>query len=158
MSEDLNINEVMAQRFAIEEQIAIMSGKHKGELAPLVEVRDMCEAYIKDVMLKQGLQNLKTDAGMALFVSKDSAGVDNFDLFTAGLVADVPPLDSPDFNFLPEEWQHIVSHFAAHASWHFLNKVANKTAVKEYIEEHKKPPPGIKYDSYKDLSWRKGKG
>ena len=153
---DLNIEEVMTQRFALEEQIAIMQGKHKAELAPLVETRDMCEAYIKDVMLKQGLQNLKTDAGMALFISKDSAGVDDFGLFTAGLVSSVQPFEG--FEEDPAGWDAIVHHFATHAAWHFLNKVANKTSVKEYIEEHKQPPPGIKYESYKDLSWRRGKG
>ena len=39
-----------------------------------------------------------------------------------------------------------------------LNKALNKTAVKEYIEVNKEPPPGVKYDSYRDLQWRRGKG
>ncbi len=156
MSEELTVNDVMAQRFELEERISIIQGQQKAALAPLVEARDACEVYIKDVMLKQGLQNLKTDAGMALFVSQDRAGVADFDLFTAGLVTSVQPPASLEFT--SEEWAQVVTHIAKNANWSLLNKVVNKTAAKEYIEVHNQPPPGVKFESYKDLNWRRGKG
>ena len=132
VAQDISIDDVMSRRFQIVEEVAIIQGRHKAELEPLNEELGMCEQYIKAEMLKQNMQQVKTGAGQAFFTTKDSVTVDDFDAF--------------------------VEHIRAAGDWHLLNKAANKTACKEFIEANSAPPPGIKYDSYRDLSWRRGKG
>lgn len=131
MSEEVTLDIVMARRFDLVEQIALIQGRHKNELEPLAEEMRLCEMFIKDEMNKSGMQQCKTSAGMAYFTTKDSVTMDNWDSFIATV----------------EE---------THA-WHLLNHAANKTAVKEYIEQNNAPPPGVRYESFKDLAWRRGK-
>lgn len=129
---EITLDAVMARRFDLVEQMAIIQGRHKAELEPLSEEVKLCETYIKDQMNQQGLQNLKTSSGMAFFTLKDSVTVDNFD--------------------------ETIKYIMANEAFHLLNKAVNKTAVKEFIEANKAPPPGVRYDSFRDLGWRRGKG
>jgi hypothetical protein len=39
--------------------------------------------------------------------------------------------------------------------WHFFNKAISKTSAKDYLEENKVPPPGIKYTKETAISIRK---
>jgi hypothetical protein len=128
----LTIDAVMVRRFALDEEIALIQGRHKAELAPLQEELDLCERFIKDEMLKGGLQQVKLATGeQTYFSTKDSATVEN--------------------------WEATLAEIREKGLWHMLNKNVNKTAVKEYIEVNKVPPAGVKYDSYRDLNWRRGK-
>ncbi|MHB8388018.1 MAG: hypothetical protein ACYDBH_00385 [Acidobacteriaceae bacterium] len=131
MDTEVNLEIVMARRFDLVEQMAIIQGKHKAELAPLAEEVNLCETFIKDEMNRSGMQQCKTSSGMAFFTTKDSVTVENFD--------------------------ETLAEIREKGLWQLLNKAVNKTAVKEYIEVNKAVPPGVKYDSYKDLSWRRGK-
>lgn len=126
----ISVNDVMAQRFKLVEDIAIIEGRHKGELDPLKEELSMCDTFIQQYMNEQGLQQLKTDAGMAFFKSGDSVTVEDAEAF---------------FDFVFKT-----------GSRELLNNAANKTAVKEYIEAKKELPPGIKFDSFRKLNWRRG--
>ena len=151
--EELSLETVMARVFELVETIAIIEGKHKGELEPHNEELHLCKTFIKDEMNKAGMTQCKTAAGQAFFTTKDSAGVESWDQ-VIGFLLTAP---APDF-VSPQDWPAVLGHIQAHGNWHFLNKAINKTAVKEYIDEHKANPPGVKYDTYRDLSWRKGKG
>lgn len=132
MSEELRMDDVMAHRFQLVEEVAIIQGRHKAELEPLQEEISLCEKVLHEHMVAQGLQQLKTDAGMAFFQTGDSVTVEDFDAFI----------------------EYVVETGAVH----LLNKAANKTAVKEFIEANKTPPIGVKYDSFRKLAWRRGKG
>ena len=130
--QEVSIDAVMARRFELVEQMAIIQGKHKAELEPLNEEITLCERFIKDTMNESGLQQVKTAAGMAFFITKDSVKVG--------------------------DWDAALAYIAENKAWYLLNQALNKTAVKEFIEKEKSPPPGAEYSSYRDLSWRKGKG
>jgi hypothetical protein len=158
MTEELSLDTVMARRFALVEEVGIITGKHKVELAPLNEELGLCETFIKDHMLKSGLQQAKTDAGMAFFISKDSVTVEDMDTSIRFMLDAAPP---PDFLPDPSLWQRALDHMYAHGMWGLLNKALNKTAVKELLEATPPIAPetiGVKFSSYKDLSWRRGKG
>ncbi len=132
MTEELTVDTAMSQRFELVEQIAIIQGRHKNELAPLLEVVNLCEQFIKDEMLKGNMQQLKTSAGhMAYFTTKTSCTVEDFDA--------------------------TINEIREKGLWHLLNKAVNKTAVAEYIEANHTPPPGVRFDSFRDLAWRRGK-
>ena len=131
---EISLDDVLSRRFDLVEQIAVLAGQHKAQLAPLNDELLLCEQYIKDELNKSGAQQWKSarTGHQTFFTIKDSVTVEDFDRFV---------------EFIDRE-----------AAWHLLNKAANKTAVKEYIETNAKPPPGVKYDTFRDLSWRRGKG
>lgn len=132
MSDDINVEEVMSRRFALDEAIAVIQGRHKGELEPLVEEMRLCELFVKDYMNNNGLQQFKTAAGhQTFFQNKDQVSVEDFDA--------------------------AISYIVENKAFNLLNRAVNKTAVKEYIEANQSPPPGVKYSSYRDLQWRRGK-
>lgn len=132
MTEELTVDAAMSQRFELVEQIAIIQGRHKNELASLLEVLNMAEQYIKDEMLKGNMQQLKTSAGhMAYFTTKDSVKVG--------------------------DWDQALAYIKENQAYYLLTQAVNKTSVKEFIEANKAPPPGVEYSSFRDLAWRRGK-
>ena len=159
MSDDLNLDTVMARRFDLVEQVKIIARRHKAELAPMNEEINLCGTFIKDLMNKSGLQQAKTDAGMAFFTTKDSVTVKDMDQVIPFILAAAPcPLPNVIEGLALNEvwWPRILAYIATHGMWGLLNKAVNKTAAKELIEANT-PPPGIEYSSYKDLAWRRGK-
>lgn len=150
--QDVSLDQVMARRFELVEQIGIIAGRQKAELAPLNEELGLCETFVKDHMNKGGLQQVKTAAGMTFFTTKDSVTVKDMDQVIHHMIAAAPPM--PDI--AAEMWPRVVDHIYAHGMWGILNKAVNKTAVKELIDA-KASPPGVEYSSYKDLSWRREK-
>ena len=129
--QEISIDMVMARRFELAEQIAVIQGRHKAELEPLNQELNVCELYIKDTMNKGGLQQLKTAAGMTYFTTKDSVKV--------------------------SDWDAALNYIRENDAYHLLNQAVNKTACKEFIEANQTPPPGVEYSAYKDLAWRRGK-
>ena len=147
-------SQAMARRFELDTEIAIIQGKHKGELEPLLEEQKLCELFVKDFMNTSGIQQYKIASGdQAFFQAKDSVSAGDFEATLDYIVA-APALPG----FTEGVWADILKYIRAAGNWQLLNKAVNKTAVKEYIEVNKEPPPGVKYDSYRDLQWRKGKG
>ena len=146
-------SQAMARRFELDTEIAIIQGRHKGELEPLLEEQKLCETFVKDFMNTSGIQQYKIASGdQAFFQAKDSVTAGDFEATLDYIVA-APPIAG-----FEAVWDTILKHIRATGNWQLLNKAVNKTAVKEYIEVHQSPPPGVKYDSYRDLQWRKGKG
>ena len=130
--QEVSIDAVMSRRFELVEQAAIIAGRHKAELEPLNEELRLCEMFIKDEMNKGGLQQVKTDAGMAYFTTKDSVKVG--------------------------DWESTLAFIREKGAYYLLNQAVNKTACKEFIEANKIAPPGVEYVSFRDLAWRRGKG
>lgn len=146
---------VMARRFELGDEIAIIAGRHKAELAPLNEELELCEQFIKAHMLETGAQQFKTAAGhMAFFTTKDSVKVDDMPAVIGHIVdaAREQPLEGVE----PTVMQRVLDHVKSYGLWTLLNNAVNKTAAKELIEANK-APPGVSYSAYKDLSWRRGK-
>jgi len=146
-------SQAMARRFELDTEIAIIQGTYKGELEPLLEEQKLCETFVKDFMNTSGLQQYKLASGdQAFFQAKDSVTAGDFEATLDYIVA------APALPGLEGVWAGILKHIRAAGNWAILNKAVNKTYVKEFIEVNKEPPPGVKYDSYRDLQWRKGKG
>lgn len=156
---DLNLDVVMSRRFDLVAQQEMLAARHKAELAPLAEEIALCETFIKDAMNQSGAQSFKSAStgDMAFFTTKDSVTVQDMPAIIRFMVAAAPPLEQNGKIVPSEQWQAVVDHICQHGMWGLLNKAVNKSAAKELIEAQT-PPPGIKYDAYKDLAWRRGKG
>lgn len=163
MTEDVTLDVVMARRFELVDQQATLAAKHKAELGPIAEELNLCEMFIKDHMNKSGLQQVKTDAGMTFFTTKDSVTVKDMDTAIRFMLASCPPAphlfdaDAPD-EVRAGAWGVVLDHIAQHGMWSLLNKAVNKTAAKEQLAAGTTPAAlGIEYSAYRDLAWRRGK-
>lgn len=147
---------VMARRFELDTEITRRAQLQKQELAPLVEELNMCEAYIKQTMLDGGEQQVKMgDGSMCFFVSKDSVTVKDMDAVVGYMLAFAPC--PPMLGIGEDTWKAALAHIQSTGLWTMLNKVVNKTVVKEIIEASKATPAGLEYSSFRDLNWRRGK-
>ena len=153
MSEaEVSIEQVMARRFELVEQMAIIAGRHKNELAPLGEELDLCEQYIWQAMGE--LQQVSTTFGTAFFKGGSRAQLDK-DAFPTLLryIVESAFLDSrPDPRATTDD---IVEHILTHGRFQLLKKDVSKTAVEEIVEAEKTPPPGVKYETFRTLQFRK---
>lgn len=153
VSDSALAEQALRRRFEVVEQIAILQGKHKGELEPLLEEQKMCEVFIKDFMNTGKMQQYKIDSGdQAFFQNGTRTGVENHEA-VLDYIVDVPPLPG-----LEGHWDAIKKQFRALGHWGILTKAVKKEAVVEYVEVHQIPPPGTKIETFRDLQWRKGKG
>ena len=132
MTDEINLDDVMTRRFDLDEQASILMGKHKLELAPLIEEMKLCESFIKAELLKSGAQQWKSASTghQTFWTTKDSVTVD--------------------------DWDTVLAYIKANNAYELLNHAVSKTVVKEMIEAQT-PPPGVKYVSFKDLAWRRGR-
>lgn len=160
MSEEVSIDEVMTRRFELDEQISLIQGRQKLELAPLVEEMQLCELFVKAELLKTGAQQWKSAATghQTFWTTKDSVKVENMEAVIRRILAEapIPEIGGEGVNLTGGMWSEILDHIAATGLWGLLNKAVNKSSVKELIEAGDQPP-GVKYTTFKDLSWCRGK-
>ena len=152
---ELSIEQVMARRFELTEQMAIIAGRHKAELAPLGEELELCEKFIWQAM--GGLQQVKTGIGTAFFKQGSRAQLekDAFPTLLRYIVESAfkdAPLDPRATT------TDMVEHVLTHGRFQLLKKDVSKTAVEEIVEAEKTPPPGVTYETFRTLQFRKGKG
>lgn len=127
---DLTVDTVMTRRFQLADEIDEVSRRHKLELEPLKSELELCESYIKSEMNTGNMQQLKIrDVGMAFFTTKTKCVVEDFEAALAEI--------------------------REKSLWHMLTKAVSKEAVKDYIEVYKESPPGVRFEQFKDLSWRR---
>ena len=127
---NLSVDTVMTRRFQLADEIDEVSRRHKIELEPLKAELELCEQFIKGEMNSSNMQQLKIrDVGMAFFTTKTKCVVEDFDAALAEI--------------------------KEKGLWHMLTKAVSKEAVKEYIDEYKASPPGVRFEQFKDLSWRR---
>ena len=153
--QELTRDVVMARRFALVEEIAVIAARHKEELAGLNEELGMCESFIRDTMNHGSEQSVNIKGvGMAYFTTKSKCQVRDFDSVVHTVLAAAPrPEGLVDSDSV---WKQITDHFYQHGLWSMLTKAVAKETVKEYIGIHKAPPPGVEYSEFRDLSWKRG--
>jgi hypothetical protein len=150
---ELTFDVVMERRFDLVEQIARIEGQHKAVLEPLKDELRLCELFMKDEMNKANLQQVKTAAGQTFFKEKASTGVADWSQVLRFCLESPAPE-----GVAPEAWAQYIEHIIAGGHLHFLKKDVSSTAIKEYVEVHQGAlPPGVKYSTYRDLNWMRGK-
>lgn len=161
MSEEVNLDEVMSRRFELDDQITAIQNQNKAALAPLVEEMQLCESFIKAELLKTGAQQWKSSSTghMTYWTTKDSVTVEDMDQVIHHILAAAPlPPKDPDSTYFMsgDGWAKVLNHIQATGLWILLNKAVNKVATREVIESGT-PVPGVKFTSFRDLCWRRGK-
>lgn len=118
-AEDIELR--VGQYVNLRDRIADIKERHKKELEPFNEAMEMLNDLFMREMKRLNVSSLKASTGTVSVTLKDSASA-----------ADPSAL-----------WTHIV----ATGEWELLDKKPNLTAVREYIEKHGVPPPGVNYSS-----------
>lgn len=152
MADEVSIDDVMTRRFELADELDRRAALYKAELAPLNEELGLCETFIKAELLRTGAQQWKSSSTghQTFWTTKDSVTVEDMDQVIHRILVEAPPMGDPTL------WQQVLDHIQATGLWGLLNKTVNKTAVKEMIEANAQPP-GIKYTTFRDLAWRRGK-
>ena len=91
--------------------------EHAEALKPYNDALYKLEVHFQQVMDKQGLENLKSESGVAYKSVQSSVTVADWDVFR--------------------------DYVLEHEAFHLLEKRASKTAVEEVVEETGELPPGL---------------
>jgi flavorubredoxin len=104
------------------------------------------------------VKSIRSDHGTAFKTDKEFYNVEEWEDFLT-FICDkcVAVLGN---SFFPEvktngAFDDIVDKLHQEVPWHFFNKVISKTAAKDYLEENKVPPLGIKLTKETAISIRK---
>jgi len=132
MSDATSVHKNVAQRIEqyrmIREQIKKMDAAHEEAKKAWTEARDEIGAWLMNFLETSGTSAAKTAAGTAYLTVKHQASL-------------------PD----PEAFMSFVIE---HKLFDLLDRKANSTAVKAYIEEHKALPPGCNLSAVKSVGVR----
>lgn len=126
---DIKVAQRIAEYVRCRDQIKVIEERHKTELAPLKELQDMLGGWLQSALDKAGADSIKSLAGTAYKTQK----------FTASL-AD------------PKAFMDFVIE---NALFDLMDRKANVTAVKEYVEQNGSLPPGVKLSAIETVGVRR---
>lgn len=131
----MDINKAVSSYLRLRMKIAELEKAHKAEIAELKEVQKKLQHWLQGKFDEMGVDNVKTEHGTAFKATKDSIRVSNKSEFM----------------------QYVVSQVEERGvdGLYLMSVTANKTATKEYMEEHDDElPPGVKYDAWTEVQIR----
>jgi hypothetical protein len=105
----------------LRDKIAEIEERHKEELKPHKALLDKLNNLLLEHLLSQKAENIATSVGTVYRHLQDSFSAEDVDAFR----------------------RHVIGSEA----WELLDWKANKTSAKAFMDEHKAPPPGIKYNA-----------
>jgi len=113
------IDKIVATYIDLRDKKSQITAGHKVELAPINTALDQAEAFLLKAMQESGATAFSTAAGTAYQSVKTSATV--------------------------ADWPGLLEFIKERGLWVMLERRVAKTAVDEYVAEHKDLPPGINY-------------
>jgi hypothetical protein len=139
------IDEVVESYVAIRDVKRTMEKEHEEALKPIQEKLDKIEAYLLGRMAEDGVENYKTKSGTAYKSLKvscqmaDAAMYKEF-IFTPVIKALEQVLESAGLTNMTTALRETI---LTTPLWNLVDFRALKKGVEEYIEDHKKVPPGL---------------
>lgn len=121
----------VAQYVKLRDRIKEIEDKHKAELKPFKQALETLNGMLLDHLNQVGADSVTSAAGN---VHKK--------LTKSATIADKAAL-----------WAWVV----ANGDWDLLDYKANVTAVRDHVEKHGAPPPGVNYTEAYDVGVRRGK-
>lgn len=125
----MKIDDVIRTYVKLRDQKAAVEGEVKERVDQIKGKMAKLEAYLKEQMDAQGLTSFKSDHGTAFLTTTDFANVAN--------------------------WDEVLQFIKDNGAYDMLEKRVSKTAVRGYMDQHKKVPPGITYGTKLDVNIRK---
>ena len=129
MNTELNVEAVVAKYIGIRDSLKEMDEPHKAERAPLVETQNIHTERIMQFLEKTGSSAIKTDSGTCYQSTRYTASLADADSF---------------MNFVIEN-----------KAFDLLDRRANSTAVRDYVEEHSTLPPGCNLSAIRTIGVRR---
>lgn len=131
MSEDLELR--AGQFVKLRDLKAQIKEKHEEELKPVNEALEGLKELMGKAMSALNVDSVKTSCGTVSFTAKASASLSDASAF----------------------WNHCV----VTGNFDLIDKKANVTAVKDYIEKNNgNAPPGVTFSVYRDIGVRRPTG
>lgn len=124
-----SVDKRVQQFIMLRDAIKKMEEKHTEELKPLLELKDQVAGWLQTFMETAGANSVKTEFGTCHFNTRVSATLADPDAF---------------MRFVRET-----------ENFDLLDRRANSTAVKEYVEANKALPPGVNLSSIKTVGVRR---
>lgn len=125
----VDIESIIKKYVELRDAIDAVNAEAKKKVAALVEAQDTISSVLMKLAKEQGVTSFKTESGTAFIATKDHAGV--------------------------ADWPRVIEFIEQNKAWNLLNKAVNKTAVKEYIDQHEIPPPGVNYTVMQEIQVRR---
>lgn len=134
MSDSLKAQQRIAEFITVRDTLKKMDEDHKAKCKPLRELQEMLSGWLMQFLdrLGEGKNSIATEAGTAYTSTRYTTSLADPDLFMKYVI------DNELFDL--------------------LDRGANPTAVKEYVQTHKSLPPGCNLNAITTVGVRKGKG
>ncbi len=125
----VDIDSIIKKYVELRDAIDAVNNEAKKKVATLTEAQDVLSSVLMKLAKEQGVSSFKTDSGTAFVQTKTYAGIAN--------------------------WNQTIEYIKANDAYNLLNKAVNKTAVKEYIDKHEIPPPGVNWTVEQEIQVRR---
>lgn len=125
----MNIGDVIRTYAKLRDQKAAAEAEVKDRVDQIKAKMTKLEAYLKEQMDAQGLTSFKSEYGTAFLTTTDFANVAN--------------------------WDEVLQFIKDNEAYDMLEKRVSKLAVREYMDQNKRVPPGITYGTKLDVNIRK---
>lgn len=117
------------QYVAVRDKIREISARHTEELKPLTDLQNDLTAWFTQELDHVGAKSVKTAEGTVYQSTRYSASLTDAKAF--------------------------MDHVISTQSWDLLDRKANSTAVRDFIEQHKSEPPGVKLSAIRTVGVRR---
>ena len=115
------IDQIIAYYIAFRNKLKEFKDKYKLAIEPYENKMSVLEGKALKFLDESGARTIRTDEGTAYVKNKDSATVGDPDRF--------------------------IKYVKDHGEYELLDRRANLNAVRDFIKEHDKPPPGVNFSS-----------
>jgi hypothetical protein len=122
------LDETVANYIKARDLLKQLDAAHDKKRKPLVEYQDKCAGVMREFMELNKLTSLPTKAGTCYLSTKSTAS-----------------LADP---------QTFMDYVIASGQWHLLDRKANSTAVKDYVNEFNRLPPGCNLNTVQTVGVR----
>jgi hypothetical protein len=126
------VSKRVEQYIQVRDAIKKANDAHEASIKPLVELQNLLTGWMQNFMEQAGADNIKTAHGTCYSTTR----------YTASL-AD------------PEAF---MKHVISTQSFDLLDRKANVTAVREYVEQNTHLPPGVSLSAIKTVGVRRASG
>jgi hypothetical protein len=126
------VEQRVGEYIACRDKIKELNEAHEASIKPLVELQNMLTGWLQSFLEQAGADSIKTQQGTCYSTTRYSASL-----------AD------------PESFMTFVK---STENFDLIDRKANATAVRAYVEEHGQLPPGVNLNAIKTVGVRRASG